>query len=264
MMVVAALLFAGLSSAAPRFGFDLAQLAFQERPGATLPQTATLHDSDGRPVRLGDLARGLPLIVVLGYFHCPNLCGVVRASLYRALDATGLEPGRDYALAAISIDPTETVGEALEAKLRDAASFHAARPERCHYLVTTPTELQSITAAIGFRTRRDATSGQLIHAAGVVFTTAAGKISSYLLGVGYRPDEVRGALALARSGLAAHTPPPSAAPTPSPILLICFHFDPATGRYTLDVLRAVQFGALLTSALLAILVFRMARTERAP
>ena len=48
---------------------------------------------------------GKPLILVLGYFHCPNLCGVVRADLFDALQRVRDEAGRDYSLVALSIDP---------------------------------------------------------------------------------------------------------------------------------------------------------------
>jgi protein SCO1/2 len=256
-LVMGALLLGGLCGAAPRRepAFDPSQLAFDERPGAELPLADALRDSDGQVVRLGDLAHGVPLILVLGYFHCPNLCGVVRASLYRALGASGLEPGRDFALAAVSIDPAETVEQARSARQDDAASFPAARPASFHYLVATGAQIASISRAIGFHARRETAAGQFIHPAGVVFATPGGRVSSYLLGVGYRSEEVRAAVKRARSG-------DIAARTASPILLLCFHFDASTGRYTLDVLRVLRLGAIVTAALLAVLLLRMARHRR--
>ena len=48
---------------------------------------------------------GAAVILDLGYFHCRSLCGIVRADMLRALDASGLQAGRDYVLASVSIDP---------------------------------------------------------------------------------------------------------------------------------------------------------------
>ena len=76
--------------AAPQFAVaasppDFSGLAYEQRPGNRLPLQAVLRDETGRSVRLTDLFGGKPLILALGYFHCPNLCGVVRADLFDAL-----------------------------------------------------------------------------------------------------------------------------------------------------------------------------------
>ena len=47
---------------------------------------------------------------------------------------------------------------------------------------------------MGFRDRFDPDSNQFVHPAGVVFVTASGRVSNYLLGVGYAPSAVRSAV----------------------------------------------------------------------
>ena len=64
---------------------DFSGLAYEQKPGSQLPLQEVFRDEAGRSVRLSDLFGGKPLILVLGYFHCPNLCGVVRADLFDAL-----------------------------------------------------------------------------------------------------------------------------------------------------------------------------------
>ena len=91
---------------------DPERYSFHERPGVELPTQPVFLDSDGRTVRLSALPQGLPLIVVLAYFHCSSLCGLVRSSLFAALGAAKLSAGRDYALAVVSIDPHETSADA--------------------------------------------------------------------------------------------------------------------------------------------------------
>ena len=63
-----------------------------------------------------------------------------------------------------------------------------------HYLTGGADDIQALTDAVGFRDRFDPASNQFVHPAGVVFVTPSGRMSNYLLGVGYTPSAVRSAL----------------------------------------------------------------------
>ena len=84
--------------------------------------------------------------------------------------------------------------------------------------------------------------------------SAQGVVSNYLLGVGYTPVEVRSALHSAGVGRIA-----AAA---APLLLICFHFDPTTGRYSLQILKVLRLAGILTVLTIALVVFLLFRRER--
>jgi protein SCO1 len=247
----------GAASAAGPYPSDIdpTRFSYQERPGARLPNQLLFRDSDGRAVRLGDLAQGLPLILVPAYFRCPNLCGVVRASLLGALQHADLHAGRDYVLAVLSIDPTETSAEASAAKASDLSAFGSSRTQSYwHYLTGTISNITAVTGAAGFRNRFDPKSQQFIHPAGIVFVTPAGVVSNYLLGVGYSPVDVRSALHSADAGRIA-----TAA---APLLLICFHFDPTTGRYSLEILKVLRLAGVLTVLTIAGMMFLLYRRDR--
>jgi protein SCO1/2 len=234
---------------------DPAHFSYDERPGARLPDQIPFRDSDGPTVRLGDLAQGLPLILVPAYLRCPNLCGVVRASLLSALQRADLHAGRDYVLAVLSIDPTETSAEASAAKASDLSAFASEGTQtHWHYLTGTAANIAAVTNAIGFRSRLDPKSQQFIHPTGVVFLTATGVVSNYLLGVGYTPVDVRSALHSADVGRIA-----AAA---APLLLICFHFDPTTGRYSLEILKVLRLAGVLTILTMVGMMFLLYRRER--
>jgi len=248
---------AALAAAAPAIAPE--QLAYRDRSGAALPRLP-LHDAGGEDVRLVDLAQGRPLILVLGYFRCPNLCGVVRASLFRALALARLMAGRDYALAVVSIDPGESAADAARARDHDLAAFEVrGRTAYIHFLTASPAAIRAVADAVGFRDQPDAAASlarpQWIHPAGIVFATADGTISSYLLGVGYRPEAVR--LALARAAARSIV-----AQTARPILLLCFHFDASTGRYSLEILKLLRLGAILACLVLAAVLYLLFRRER--
>jgi protein SCO1/2 len=244
---------AGQCAAAP----DPNMYAFHERPGALLPTQAVFLDSDDRAVHLNELSRGLPLIVVLAYFHCASLCGVVRSSLFNALRAANLEAGRDYALTVLSIDPHEMGAAARAAKSADLAAFGPVGADSfVHYLTGRAGDIQALADSVGFRDRFDTASNQFVHPAGVVFVTPAGRVSNYLLGVGYAPSTVRSALERAGAG--------GIAAAGSPLLLICFHFDPTTGRYSLEILKVLRLAAIIAVLTLAGVLFLLYRREARP
>ena len=236
---------------------DASLFSYEERPGTLLPRQLVFHDSTDHAVRLDGLSGNLPLILVPGYFHCPNLCGLVRASLLNALRSAHLEPGRDYSLAVLSIDPTETISDARAAKWRDANAFGTPGKEPdWHYLTGARSDIQAVANAIGFRDRLDSATKQFIHPAGIVFVTPAGVISSYLLGVGYTPAAVRSALERAGAG--------NIVAASSPILLICFHFDPSTGRYSLEIMKVIRLAGMLTVLVIGGMLFLLRRREKHP
>jgi len=181
---------------------------------------------------------------------------VVRASLLNAISAAHLKAGRDYTLAVISIDAGETPAQAREAKSADLAAFGggAAAAPYHHYLTGTPQAIAAVTSAVGFRDRFDAPTRQFVHPAGVAFATASGSVSGYLLGVGYTPAAVRSAVERAGAG--------QIAAAGSPLLLICFHFDPTTGRYSLEVLKVLRLAGLVTLLTLGGTLFLLFRREQ--
>lgn len=226
---------------------NLAALAYHENPGAQLPLGARFRDEAGRAVQLRDLLGAGPAILALVYFHCPNLCGVVQNDLLHALDLSGLKTPADYRLIAISIDPAETTADAARAKQSDLARYPAPGADRgWHFLTGDTASIRAAADAVGFADRFDPALKQFLHPTGIVFLTAGGRVSGYLLGIGYQPGDVTAGVLRARSGGIARAA--------LPVLLFCFHFDATTGRYTLAVMRIVRIvGALFVLTLGALL-----------
>ena len=234
---------------------DLNSFAYVQKPGSQLPLNAVLRDETGRGVRLSELLDSKPLILALVYFHCPNLCGIVRADLFDALGKTGMTAGRDYTLVALSIDPSETDADAKAAKAEDLSRYPLPGAEQGWHFLTGPANaVQAVAAAVGFRDRFDPELKQFIHPAGVVFLTPKGIVSSYLLGVGYRAADVRLAVTRADRG--------TVAAAALPILLLCYHYDPATGRYTLAIIKLLRLAAVITVVTVGGTLFLAFRRER--
>ena len=200
---------------------DLAAFAWRQQPGTALPLDTALRDEAGRDVTLGQPSPGPPMILALGYFHCPALCGVVRADLFRrAGERSCAGPGLP---ACRALD--RPGGDRRRCRPRQGGRPRACRADgrrRTGTILTGPApSVAAVAGAVGFRSRFDPQLKQFLHPAGVVVLTPARRgVSSYLLGVGYS-----GRATCARR---------CCAPAPAgwrrlhcPMLLLCFHYDPA-------------------------------------
>ena len=150
----------------------------------------------------------------------------------------GLRSGADIAVVSLSIDPAETPVDAGRARQADLAQAPFAQAADIHYLTGAADTLAAIEAAVGFRARYDAGFKQFLHPGRHRRAHPSGVVSGYLLGVGYPGGDLRAAVLRARSG--------GIAEATLPILLLCFHFDSTTGRYTLAVEKVLRLGAGLT------------------
>ncbi len=236
---------------------DLRGIGYTQRTGNTLPARVLLRNEQGAPVHLADVAAGKPLILVLGYFRCPNLCGVIRADLFHALERTDLVGGRDYEFVSVSIDPAESPRDAAATKAEEIARFPAGGANTgWHYFTGQSADIRAIADAVGFSDRFDAQEKQFLHPAGVVFVTPGGVISSYLLGVGYSPSDVRLAVTRATRG--------TVQAAVLPVLLLCYDYDETTGRYTLAIMNLVRLVSVLTVLVLGVTLFLAFRRGKGP
>jgi protein SCO1/2 len=231
---------------------DISGIEFDQHPGASVTLDAPFTDYTGRRVTLGSLLGGEPAVLLLGYFHCPSLCQVVRDDALNALAHTGLATPGDYRVLDISIDPREGPADAAAARMDALARYKTPGAETGWNFLTGDTT--ALAQAVGFRSRWDPDLRQFLHPTGMVVLTPAGTVSSYALGVGYPATDLRGALLRARDG--------AVAAAASPVLLLCFHFDPATGRYSLAILKLLRLAAALTVVTIAGMLLVLHRRGR--
>ncbi len=212
---------------------DAADLVFQPHPGARLPLATSLLDEDGRAVSLESYFSKAPVILVLDYLRCTSLCGVTLRNLVAGvLDRVALEPGRDYQLVAVSIDPRDRPADAAAAREKYAGLLGRDGGARgLHFLTaTSPAAVREIADAVGFPYRYDALSDAYIHPAGFVVAAPDGVITRYVEGVAMSPGDLVTAMADAEldksQGLLTR------------ILLLCHVQGAPIGRFTVPVLAA--------------------------
>ena len=241
------------SAQAPSVGVT-AQVGFDQKLGAKLPLDARFRDESGRELSLGELFGRRPVILAPVYYGCPLLCGQVLTGLARGLTPLSLEAGKDFDVVAFSINPDEM--PALAESKRAAYLERYGRPgteSGWHFLTGDEPSITALASAIGFRYTRDPQTKLYTHAAGLVVVTSDGIVSRYFFGIDYPPKELKVELEQARAGRVG-----------SPIgrlLLLCYDYDQATGKYTLSILRLIRVLGTATAVSLGGFVLVMFRRE---
>src|SRR4051812_775965 len=147
---------------------------FEQRLGSTIPRATRFVDDTGRQESISDASAGAPLVLVLGYLDCPNLCATVLAGASEALLKSGLKPGSDYHAAFISIDPRDDASKAAARKVQFLPQ--AARPG-WRFLTGSEASIDAVARAIGFRYVYDKSIDEYAHPAGFVVVDPQGKVS---------------------------------------------------------------------------------------
>jgi protein SCO1 len=240
---------------------ELEGVGITERRDAQLPLDLPFRDSQGNAVRLGDyLHDGRPVLLSLVYYRCPMLCTLVLNGMVDALRDVPLAPGQDFELITVSIDPVET--PALARAKQDVYVAEYGHPEAgrgWHFLTGGEESIQALAEAVGFGYRYDADRNEYAHAAALFVVTPDGRVSRYLYGVLFDPRTVRLSLVEASEGRIGSAL--------DQILLYCYHFDAAKGRYAPAAMRLMRaagaFTVILLGSFLAAQWVREARRKRA-
>jgi protein SCO1/2 len=230
----------------------LKDIGIDQRLNEQLPLDLPLKDEAGRDVRLGNYFGRRPVILALVYYNCPMLCTQVLNGLVGALNVMSLDAGSDFEVVAVSFDARETAS--MAAAKKDAYLGRYKRPNASagwHFLTGDAAAIARLTGAAGFRFRYDKERDQFAHASAIMVATPAGLLSRYFYGIEYAPRDLRLGIVEASAGRVG---------TPvDQVLLYCFHYDPASGKYGPVIVNIIRLGGLATLAILAVSLVVMSR-----
>jgi protein SCO1/2 len=125
--------------------------------------------------------------------------------------------------------------------------------EGWHFLTGPQESIDRVTDAIGFRYRYDAKSDQFAHSSGIVVATPQGRISRYFYGIDHVPHDLRLGLIESSAGRIGSVA--------DQVLLLCYHYDPLTGKYGLVISAALRIAGMLTVLILVGYLIAMSRRE---
>ncbi len=231
------------------------EIGIDQRLGERVPLDLAFRDETGAEVRLEDVLGERPAVLSLVYYECPMLCTQVLNGLLRSLRVLSLDVGREFEVITVSIDPGETPALAA-AKKREYVGRYGrdGAGGGWHFLTGTQDRIEELAEAVGFRYEYDPETDLYVHASGIMVLTPAGELARYFYGVEYSPKDLRLGLIEAAEERIGNVV--------DQVLLLCFQYDPATGKYGLVILNSLRVAGAATVAILAGLVIGWIRRER--
>lgn len=220
----------------------LKKVGIEQRLGENLPLSAEFKDENGKIVKLGDyFGKGRPVIIALVYYECPMLCNQVLNGLTGSLKGVSFDAGKEFDVVAVSFDAKEFDKPELSKNKKVSYMERYGRPNTAdgwHFLTGTQASIDAITEATGFKYEWDDKSDQFAHGSAIMIATPAGKLSRYFYGIDYAPRDVKlGIMESAESKVGT---------VADELMLYCFHYDPASGKYGFQILRVLRLTAIAT------------------
>ena len=230
-------------------------IGFDQRLGEEAPLDLAFRDESGKTVRLGDYFNHKPVILALVYYQCPLLCNQVLNGLTDSLKALPFDVGKEFEIVTVSFNPRETAELAAAKKETYTRDYgRAGATAGWHFLTGDPKPIEALTRAVGFRYAYDPMLNQYAHAAGIVVLTPQGKVARYFYGLEYEPRDLRfGLIEAAEERIGSLT---------DQALLLCYQYDPKTGKYGATVMKSLRLGGLVTLLGLAALLFVLHRKAK--
>ena len=232
----------------------LDNVSIDQRLNEQLPLDLVFRDEAGQPVELGRYFGRRPVILTLVYYDCPMLCTLVLNGLVSALGVLSFDVGDQFDVVTVSFNPQDTPELAAAKKAHYLQRY--GRPTAAqgwHFLTGEAASIERLTRAVGFRYAYDPEQKQFAHAAGIVVLTPQGRIARYFYGVEYAPRDLRLGLVEAADNRIG-----------SPVdqlLLFCFHYDPATGKYGPIIMNVMRLAGVLTVLALGTFIVVMRRRD---
>jgi protein SCO1/2 len=241
------------SNLKPALPGSLVGVGIDQKLDAQVPLGTMLRDEAGREVPLSTFFQsGKPVLLAPVYYRCPMLCTQILSGMESALKVVSLDPGKDFEVVAISFDPKDTPEIAAAKKQNYLRRYR--RPGTAngwHFLTGEEANVRALTDAIGFHYKYDPKTDQYAHASAIMILTPEGRVSKYFYGVEYSPRDIRLGLVDASHNKIG---------TPvDEVLLFCFHYDPATGKYgavAMNLLRISAAAFLLVGGMAIVIALR--------
>ena len=225
--------------------------------GTAIPLDLGFRSETGEPGELGRFFGRKPVVLALVYYRCPMLCTMVLNGMLAAFKSLRLEAGSDFEVVVVSFDHRET--PELAAAKKESCLREYGRPGTAagwHFLTGGEESIRRLCEACGFRYFYDARTDQYAHGSGIMVLTPAGVLSRYFYGIEYSARDLRLALVEASEGRIGSLA--------DQVLLLCYRYDPATGRYGLVIMGSLRVASVLVLAALAgFILFSLRRERRA-
>jgi len=224
--------------------------------GRVVDRDLEFVDERGYPYKLQQLFPGeKPVVLMLGYYSCPAMCGQVLDAVLWSLSQVELEPDDDYKILTVSIDPKEDAGIAKQRKAAFLPRLMKTGGDSAWRVLTGTEDASSALAErVGFNYYWSEATKQYAHPPSVIFLTPEGKVSRVIVNTYFEPEDMRLALVEASEG--------TLGTFWDQVKLNCLTFDPRTNTYSVTAMTLMRIGGAVTVVALAAMIWVMLRRER--
>ena len=233
------------------------EVRIEQKLNELVPFDLAFQNESGQTVHLGDYFATKPVILVLAYYECPNLCTLVLNALLTSAQDLKFDAGLDFEIVVVSFDPSET--SALAAAKKRSYTRRYGRPDSAdgwHFLTGEEPQIRQLTQKVGFRYLFDPATKQFAHPSAIMVLTPEGNISRYFAGLEYPPNELRLALVEASNRRIGSIT--------DQLFLFCFHYNPLTGKYGVAIMSLIRVAGCATVLAIGTFVLLQLRRDRRP
>jgi len=225
---------------------ELQNINVDEHLGDRIPLDLSFINDQGESKKLAEyFSTGKPVILVMAYYNCPMLCTLVLNGLSKGIQNTDLNPGQDYQILTVSIDPDETVQLARAKKRAQIGEINKTNLDSAwHFFIGEDSSIKKLADAIGFKYYFVEEREEFAHPAVIVILTPDGTISRYLYGIEFPEINMRLGLMEASAGKIGSTI--------DKLILYCFHYDPNANGYVMFASNVMKLGGVFTLFFLGI------------
>jgi protein SCO1/2 len=228
-----------------------------EKLGQNLDLNLKFQNESGELVPLAKYIDGnKPTILTIVYFNCPSLCNFHLNGLMEVFKNNKKGTiGKDYNVIAVSMEPTETPELARRKKETYIEALGQVGAENgWHFLVGDQANITALANQVGFKYKWNEARKEYSHPAVAYVISPTGMLSRYLYGIEFSADTLHLSLVEASEGKIGNII--------DRIVLFCFQFDPSKNKYTLYAFNLMRAGAVLTLALLALVLIPLWMKEK--
>jgi len=221
----------------------LKTVGIEQRLNERAPLDIVFKDEQGRDVQLRDFFKGRAVVLSLVYYSCPMLCNQVLNGMLSSFRQINFNIGEQYEVVTVSFDSRETPQLAAQKKQTYVKAYNRAGAENgWHFLTGNEANIKRLTESVGFHYKWDEQTNQFAHASGIMLLTPEGKLARYFYGIEYPSRDMRLGLVEASENKIG---------TPVDVLMLyCYHYDPATGKYGAVVMNIMKVAGVITVGLI--------------
>jgi protein SCO1/2 len=238
-LVALCLFAAGAGATSVETAFN--DIGIAQKLGSTVALDTRFTGENGESLVLRDLVTK-PTILALVYYNCPNVCDYLLTGLAGVLGPLSAEPGVEYNVLSISIDPRETPREARKAKRMGLETIQRPFPPAAwRFLTGDEQNIHAVAESVGFHYMKNGDGFD--HPVAVIILSPGGKIVRYMYGADFLPADLQLSLMEAQKGVVGQTI--------AKIVRVCFRVDPKSHALVFMTTRVVASITILLAAALA-------------